>query len=265
MNSTTLVYQSFREYNIPSWIQSCLDSVKNWAILKGFDYHKSGDEFFDDIPVWFRAKVGTRMPILSDWARLFYAQNALHSYQRVIWLDADVFLFAPHAFQLPDESYAFGHERWVQPHKKGLRYGWKIYKNVCNAFCLFQRGNSFLDFYLHACERTIHRVHPDFIAPQIIGPKFLSAIHHSFQLPLTQQLGSASPYLISDLAHHDISDKSAYHAMRTHLDTPCVALNLCHSLLGDECHRSKRIDEELINQAMQSLYQHPQGILPYVK
>ena len=262
MSNHTLVYQSFRTQNVPQWIEACLSSVKQWAHAHQFEYCFLGDEIFDLLPNWFRDKVAFRMPILSDLARLLYARKALHTYQRVIWLDADVLIFAPEAFNLPQTSYAFGYERWVQPHKKGVKHGWKVYKNVCNAFCMFERHNPFLDFYIHACEQNIARVNHQFIAPQMIGPKFLSAIHNVFQLPVTQQLGSASPYLLSDLAYDQQSSTSSYHAMRLHLKEACVALNLCHSLLGQYCHHDHLIDEVLLLAAISKLNQYPAGILP---
>jgi hypothetical protein len=42
----TIVIQSFRNHDIPAWIQRCLDSVRNWAALHGHDYSLAGDEFY---------------------------------------------------------------------------------------------------------------------------------------------------------------------------------------------------------------------------
>ena len=221
----TLVVQSYKKDDVPLWIARCQQSVEHWANQNRFTYFLLGDELFDYNPTWFQQKIGDRKPILSDLARLLYIKEALDNFERVLWLDIDVLIFAPSQFLIAPTPYLFGEERWIQPHKKG----WKIYKNACNAFCQFERGNPFLDFYIDTILRIIKRADPNYIAPQMIGPKLLSALHSAVTLPLTTHVGSASPWLIRELAggKTDLLSK----VCRSLGDTPCVALNLCHSLV----------------------------------
>ena len=192
----TLVFQSYKR-ELPSWLSQCQQSVQSWSMNEGYDYAFLGDEIFHFNPSWFDKKVHDRLPIRSDLARLLYAQCALNQYERVVWMDIDCFIFSPEHFTLVNEPYTFGHERWIQPHPKR---GWKIYSNVCNAFFQFQRSNPFLSFYIETAKKMIQRVEREHIAPQMIGPKLLTALHNIAQLSTTTMVGSASPWLIQDCA-----------------------------------------------------------------
>ena len=255
----TLVFQSHHSLH-QDWLIRCTYSVRKWCTLRGFDYHWLGDELFDVNPTWFNDKVKGRGPILSDLARLKQSTLFLKEYDRVIWLDSDVFIFNPTAFQVTQSPYLMGRECWVQPHKKGLKFGWKIYRSLCNAFLMFERNNPILDYYIHACEQTIRAVDPKWIAPQMIGPKFLTALNSVSPLQYTDQVGSASPHLIRDLAHLT-SDSSS-------LDTPaldlmvdffsknterCCGLNLCASLIGTQAYDLSDLNESQLQAAMDLL------------
>jgi len=224
----TLVFQSFRE-RLPTWLRRCQQSVQSWSLHNGYDYALLGDDIFLFNPSWFDSKVRNRLPVRSDLARLLYAQSALDQYERVVWMDIDCFIFAPKQLNLYDEPYTFGRERWIQPHPKK---GWKIYNNVCNAFFQFQRSNSFLSFYIESAKNMIHRVDENHIAPQMIGPKLLTALNNIVQLPTTTMVGSASPWLIRECAQRggDLLQK----VEQSIHNTPCSALNLCNSLFEEE-------------------------------
>ena len=158
-----------------------------------------GDELFRPLPQDFVLKVGHRGPILSDLGRLLAIREALKSYRRVIWFDADVLIFNPRAFSFPQGTFGFGQERWVQPkrdkrvaHKSSTnshKMTWKVYRSVCNALCYFERDNPFLDYYIYACQSVIRRVDEEHIAPQMIGPKLLTALNTISSFPLTRCIG----------------------------------------------------------------------------
>ena len=224
----TLVFQSYKT-TLPVWIQQCQQSVFSWSKQNKYDYAFVGDDIFSLCPSWFHEKLGNRMPIRSDLARLLYTRHALQFYDRVVWFDIDCFIFAPRNLILKPEPYTFGQERWVQPHKKN---GWKIYKNVCNAFFQFQRENSFLDFYIETAQKMIRRVDKQYIAPQMIGPKLLTAIHNIVQLPITTMVGSASPWLIQECAQRG---GPLLQQVKQSIDGDrCAAVNLCSSLFENE-------------------------------
>ncbi|MFN6470369.1 MAG: hypothetical protein RMY36_011920 [Nostoc sp. SerVER01] len=45
----TIVYQSYCGDETPAWLQKCMQTVKDWAEFKGFDYQRE-DNFFDYVP-----------------------------------------------------------------------------------------------------------------------------------------------------------------------------------------------------------------------
>lgn len=256
----------------PAWLTSCQQSVARWAERSGYSYRLEGDALFERNPAWLNDKLQGRGPIKSDVARLRWARDALTRYERVVWLDADVLIFTPERFKpcallhskaegdrvgaRPSSGgFLFGLERWVQPHKKGLRYGWQVYQNLCNALCVFERGNPFLEFYLYSAESIISRIDAEYIAPQVIGPKLLTAQNNLTQLPCTTLLGSASVDLLIDLSEGE-GPALTEMVRRLDQDPPeerCVALNLCGSLVGRTSHSGERLDEARLESAIHYL------------
>ena len=251
----TLVIQSFKDGPQPLWIERCLHSVQTLAQQRSWDYRFIGDELFEPLPKAFKSKVGQRGPILSDLGRLIACKEALKDYEKVLWLDADTLIFNPQAFQVPQGRFGFGRERWIQPQQdKNLK--WKIYRSICNALCYFERDNPFLDFYMYSCESIINRVDPEYIAPQMIGPKLLSALHNISPCPFTTTVGSASPHLIVDLSYGHGKALELYRSdlARTDQETKEEAgLNLCHSLLDTPSYHGELMTRKHLLRAIDHL------------
>lgn len=224
----TVVYQSYKPAGGPAWIGRCLDSVRGWAELRGFDYRFIGDEIFDLVPGWYREKAAGQIPIVTDLGRLLLAHDFLgQGYERTVWLDADALIFDPDGFRLSvTGEYAFGDEVWVQPGKTvgSLR----AYRNVHNAISVFTAGNSFLDFYIHACQSVLERVTGG-VPPQIVGPKLLSALHNIIGFKLISEVGMLSPLVVRDIA---AGGGPALDLLRCRSRGPLRAVNLCTSLAG---------------------------------
>ena len=209
-------------------MRTCLRSVRDWAAGSGYGYRCFGDEIFDRLPSGFRDKTAGRLSTQADLGRLLLARQLLQEVERVIWLDADVLVFAPEALDCEAAgAYAFGREIWVQEDPRG---GLRAYRNVHNAVCVFERQNPFLDFYIHTAERLVSLNDGGF-PPQFIGPKFLTALHNIMQLPLIESLGMASPLVIQDLVK---GGGEALDLQRTQQPRPLAAVNLCASLAVDE-------------------------------
>ena len=51
--------------------------TREWAALRGFDYHFLDDRFFDLVPPWYRNKVKGNILVTSDLARLLVAKGLL--------------------------------------------------------------------------------------------------------------------------------------------------------------------------------------------
>jgi len=66
--SATLVIQSHRVPLPCAWLQPCLDSVANWAQVKGYDYRFVDDQIFDMLEPGLIEKTGTQRVIASDLA-----------------------------------------------------------------------------------------------------------------------------------------------------------------------------------------------------
>ncbi len=193
----TVVYQSFRSEQVPQWVSHCMESVWAWAKEQGFDYRFIGDEIFDLAPGWYREKARKRIPVMTDLGRLLLARQFLEEgYERTVWLDADLLVFDAEGLEIDvADEFAFGREVWVQKDGKGRL---KAYRNVHNALCVFTAGNSFLDFYIHACLSIIRRMEGEMV-PQIVGPKLLTSLHNTVGFQLVEEVGMISPLVLSDL------------------------------------------------------------------
>ena len=227
----TLVIQSYRTKAVPVWIETCMRSVCNWAHGAGFRYEFVGDEIFDLLPDDYRSAAAGRVPILTDLGRLLLIRRALEGpFARAIWVDADVLMFNSDLLRVPGNiGYAFCREIWVQPNTR-MPYALKCYRNVHNAFCLFERGNAFLDFYIHSCERMVGAA-VEKMPNQIVGTKLLTALHNMVGLPLLETVGMFSPLVVRDVA---AGSGEAASRLRREMSAPLAAANLCSSLFERE-------------------------------
>ncbi len=226
----TVVCQSYHR-DPPPWVARCLQSVEAWAARHGHAYAFEGDALFDRLPGRLVDKTAGRAAIQADVARLLWARDLLdQGADRVVWLDADVFVVAPEAFRVPvTREYAFGRETWVQGDGRGR---FRVRRNVHNAACVFVRGNSVLDFLIHAALSVLERADPRHIAPQMVGPKLLTALDGIVGFPLWDDAGMLAPPVLADVAAGGPEgDGPALARLRRHLPAPLNAANLCLSLV----------------------------------
>ena len=194
--SATLVIQSHRVPLPCAWLQPCLDSVANWAQVKGYDYRFVDDQIFDLLEPGLAEKLQGQPVIASDLARLKSLQQGLaEGYACVVWCDADFLIFNTDEFILPETDFALGREVWVQPGEHG---NLRPYVKVHNAFLMFRQGNHFLDFYADTAERLL-RLNQGRMSPQFIGPKLLTALHNIAFCPVMETAGMLSPAVMHDL------------------------------------------------------------------
>lgn len=191
----TLVIQSHRSPLPYTWIETCLESVREWCALNQYDHQFMGDELFAGVSAPIMEKTKNQKVVATDLARLLVLKVALQNYETVIWLDADFLIFNPEEFILPDDLFAVGREVWVQLDKNDKL---KSYKKVHNAFLMFRRGNTFLDFYTETAERLLNENNGT-MPPQFIGPKLLTALHNIISLPVMETAGMFSPMVVKDL------------------------------------------------------------------
>lgn len=243
----TIVIQSHRE-NAPGIVVRATASVRAWANANGFDYALKHDELFDLIPPACLDAAGLRKQMAADIARLAWTQQLLDDGRdRVVWLDADIYVFDPAALSVgvPD-GYAFGRERWVQPGKDGRL---KVFNNVHNALLVFTpKGRATLDFYREQAERILLGAGPD-VPAQLVGPKLLTALHNVVGFPLIGSVGMASPRVIDDLAR---GGGEAWDMIRAAHGDALAALNLSTSLLGTATD-GVDVTEDLLERAVEAL------------
>jgi hypothetical protein len=224
----TLVIQSSSLAQRQSWQQHCLQSVERWAQAQGFDYRWLGDEIFAHVPAWYMAKVDSKLPVATDYARLVLLQEALaQGYQQTLWLDADVLVLDTQMTLDFEGSCAFGQEVWVQE-----RHGkYQARRNIHNALAVFRQQCAVLPFLLRCVESLMQRVDPAHIAPQFVGPKLLQALHPLADFAVLPQVGALSPVVIDDLCRGGGPALDSFLQMSQPLPQ---AVNLCASLLSGE-------------------------------
>jgi hypothetical protein len=193
----TAVLQIYRAEKIPAWIARCMDSVRDWAASRGYDYDFGGDEVFALCGEDFLRAVGENMRSITNLARLEWIRASLAAgYERAIWLDADVFIFDPARFELDIETgYAFGLEVWIT-----LGWGgpWIGGNNVHNAAVVFAGHHRDLDLMIDTI-RYIAATRPVLESWQI-GTNLLNGLQNGLQFPLLPGAGMFSPDLIRAIA-----------------------------------------------------------------
>lgn len=186
--------------------------------------------------------------MVADIARLVWVQNLLtQGWQRVVWIDADVFIFRPERMNIDvPNGYAFGHEDWVQPGPNGKP---RIHRNVHNALLIFTpTGRVTLDFYLQSAMGLLRQGGPD-VPPQFVGPKLLKALHSIVGFPLNHAVGMASPLVLQDLAN---GGGAALDMLMAARGEDLAALNLCASLVGSTVD-GVEVTDQLMNDAITHL------------
>ncbi len=221
---STLVIQSCSESQRQSWMAPCLGSVEEWTANQGFEYLFIGDEIFETVPDWYLAKVPNKLPVATDYGRLVLMRDALKAgYDEVVWFDADLLIFDQALSLIFEGTCAFGQEVWIQ--QPGIRL--EARRNVHNAVCVFRQNCPILPFLLHTVESLIHRVDADRIAPQMVGPRLLNALHPLADFALLPQVGALSPAVVADLA---AGEGPALELLRRESRVPLQAANVSASV-----------------------------------
>ena len=203
--------------------------------MHGYEYRFMGDELFDCLPGSLLEKTQHQRVIATDLARLLNLQDALNrGYETVIWMDADFLIFKPSEFSIPEVPCAVGREIWVQQDKQGKL---KRYKKIHNAFLMFMKGNSFLDFYADTATRLLTQNQGP-VPPQFIGPKLLTALHNVANLPVLETAGMLSPMVIKAILE---GKGPALDLFIEHSPQPISAANLCVS----SCDKEEVSEEEM--------------------
>jgi hypothetical protein len=239
----TLIIQSFRRRDIPSWIARCLASVEAWARTKDYDYRLTDDTAFALCGEDYLASVGDNKRSITNLCRLELIKGALsEGYDRAVWLDADVLVFAPDRLDWPyTRRICFARETWVAP----VKDGWQVKQTLNNCVVLCPRGDPDLDFIIHATRHRAryHPVQHNFM----VGVELIRGLHRFMQFPLLTNVGMLSNFFIMALAEKRmdvVGLQATYHG------APIHAANICAS-----DHLSPPVPEAKAHLAMDLLEQ----------
>lgn len=196
-----------------------MQSAKEWAEIQGYAYRFIDDSFFGYVPDWFREAVKGQRHLLSDLARLELARLYLdEGWERVIWVDADIYICDRQGFIIGDEhDHWLCEELWVFIRDNELQFS----RRVNNAVLSFSRGNRFLDFYRNACQKIV-RSKQGKLRHSEIGTSFLSGIAHL--LPLRKEVAMFSPLLLAEFYKNNEIMIARY---QQEFGSPIKAVNLC--------------------------------------
>jgi hypothetical protein len=204
--ANTIVIQTFRNHSIPKWIQRCLDSVQSWARLHGHDYMLAGDEFYELCGPEYLERGNKNPQAITDLARLVATRQRLdEGYLRVIWMDADVFVFDPTKlfFDFPDgcltTGYAFGREVWMQRGRTGALS--VRAPTIHNAAMLFTQHEVDLDMLMTLVRHIDAK--REIVSNYQVGVDLLRGLQHSLMFQSFSHVCMFSPELIRAVAQND--------------------------------------------------------------
>lgn len=229
-----VLFQSASPHRSP-WIDACMATVRHWALTQDWHYRFLGDELFDTLEADISKKLAGRNPIKADIGRLDLLHTCLTGAEApdsAVWVDADTLCIDP--TWTPDLSAdsVFGEECWVQQRQGGT---WRRYLSPHNAYMSFNRGSPVLPFLRFAARSIVGRIDEHHMAPQIVGPKLLKALHNLVPFTLQPQAGALSPALRDELLD---TPGPAVNCYRQAQRPPLALVNLCQSLIDDNTTRA---------------------------
>lgn len=222
--ASTIVLQSYRVDNVPGWIGTCMDSVRDWAKASGFAYSRVGDALFDLLPGDLAGLGAPPALPATDLARLLWIRKLLdEGWARVLWLDADILVTAPQDFAIdPARGHLLCRELWTWHDEGGLKGRWL----VNNCAMAFASGSYFLDRYIAACVDLARNAAAP-LSRLALGPDLLTQWDKSEPLPQIRTVPTLSPLLIGVALH---GDRGPIDSFAKAWNAPIHAVHLCRSL-----------------------------------
>jgi len=223
---STVILQSFRRHDVPEWIRHCMASVENYAASRGWTYHCMDDRFFDLAPAWVRERCHGHVYALTDVCRLQWLSDTLaQGAQRVVWVDADVIIFAPENLHIhTPRGHAFAHELYLQVEPDGRL---TALEGLNNAVMAFTNHDTVLPRYLAACLDQLRTEATGPMPRTVLGPSLLRTWDRKEPLDRIQGVGLFTYGIMSELARGGGPLLDAY-LQRS--PSPLGAANLCHFL-----------------------------------
>lgn len=227
---SSIVIQSYREYDVPVWMQLCMNSVRRLCELRNWDYKFEGDEFLYRTPqeLWCSNLWAT-----TDFSRLVWLRECLYTYDVAIWFDADVYVFRPSLLNTETiNGYAFAHEL--------LSYK---YHSINNAVMIFEkRAIPILDMYISKAREAFATADSDRTA---LGPTLLRQ-----ESNLLHGIGLFTANMMVSIANGDLYPLHAYES-QTGNTLSCA--NLCHFMRDKTKPSARFLFDEMYKTAIENL------------
>jgi hypothetical protein len=217
----TLVIQSYRIENVPDWIARCLETVRLWAGDQGFDYQLTGDDSFQLCGDDYLSRVGDNVRSITNLSRLILVQQAhAAGYDRAIWLDADILIFAPEQFRIElTQRYAFARETWIGRHRFG---DWFAQAGVNNSVFVCMVDEPDLAFLISAIRHIA--LNRPIQSNYQVGGDVIKGLRASLDFQVLDNVGMFSNHVVAAIAR---GEDAVLHAQARFHATPIQAANLC--------------------------------------
>jgi hypothetical protein len=195
--------------------------VRAWAASRAFDYELSGDDSFALCGEDYLARVGGNVRSITNLSRLILVQRAhAAGYDRAIWIDADIFVFAPEQFRIEVASrYAFARETWIA--RRGADE-WFAQAGVNNSVFVCMAGEPDLAFLIGAIRHIA--LHRTITSNYQVGGEVIKGLRASLGFPALDNVGMFSSDVVGALARREAP---VLHALARFHATPIHAANLC--------------------------------------
>lgn len=222
----TILLQSYRTSDVPAWIAASMASVRAWGQGQGWDYEFMDDAFFALAPDWVRERCVGNPYAVTDICRLMWLkQKLVQGFERAVWADADLLVFAPQALTIPTGvGHGFARELFLQVAADGRA---KPLYGVNNALMAFERGDSMLDAYVEACHARLRALPAGPVPRTALGPAILTELAARHGLKRIEGVGLFSLAVMQDIVQGGGAVLREY--LRLSKVRPAAA-NLCHFL-----------------------------------
>ena len=201
--------------------------MQYWANQNKYHYKLIGDDILGVLPPKYLQNCFGRWSTITDLARLLLIKKYLNKQMsRVIWIDADVLIFAPRKFNIKvDGDHLIGREVWVS---KRARNQWRARRHVHNAFLSFTGSSPLLDFLIYATQQIVEKLEVP-ASPQIVGPKLYTHLNNLIGFSILESAGMMAPAVMNDLI---VGKGRALNCHLKALKEPMAAVNLSQSLIN---------------------------------
>lgn len=228
----TVVIQSTKKFDtIPKTTAVCLGSTKVAADANGFDYAYVNDELFDQAETLKNRLLGFRSKLpLTDYCRNKWSLKLLAKYDRVIWVDADIYIKDPKVLDI-GSSWALSAERWMRI-ENGMVQGSSRVGSNNSIQCYTETSIDVLEMWIKAQEIGAKAYTSE--SHDMIGTRLFKALMPVFEIPHVQ-----NHIIVDQNVMLQYSPKIKEGIMEAYKFKDIMSANLCYSEVGTAANPQK--------------------------